>query len=405
VLHDRKRHYVAGIGKDLLTDNHALAGSRARSQTLDSWGRYVNHQESRNEIPFIVPSNLYELRPVITCKAAYEERVMSEGADERTALYDQPESVLTDAEDVHVDCLIIGAGPAGLTTAIYLSRFHRRVLVADGGRSRASLIPRSHNYPGFPPGIAGSDLLDRLREQALRYGAVIESGRVESLSSNRMSFVARLNGRALSSRRVVLATGIVDTLPDMARPYDAVAQAVIRLCAICDGYEVNGDNVAVYGEAHCAINHGLFLRNFTDRVTVLVDGETRACEEAIAMARHAGIHLVTDRVEHIEVSNDKVQVCTCKGEQLCFDLVYPSLGSHNCSELAVQLGANVDDQGALCVDAHQRTSINGLYAVGDVVNSLKQISVATGQAAICATTVHNSLELRLWDRKRDKKNP
>lgn len=327
---------------------------------------------------------------------------MPPNPDEYGTLFDRPESAPIDAGHAPVDCLVIGAGPAGLTTAVYLSRFHRRVLVADGGRSRASLIPRSHNYPGFPPGISGMDLLDRLREQALRYGAIIEQGRVESLLRSPTGFTAQLNGRELTAHRVVLATGIVDTLPHMEKPYDAVAQSVIRLCSICDGYEINGDDVAVYGEVHCAIRHGLFLRTFTDRVTVLVDDDTQACEAAIAKARRAGIRVINDKVEHIEASNGQVQVTTCRGERCCFDIVYPSLGSHVCSELATQLGAQADDEGMLLVDAHQCTSVSGLYAVGDVVDSLKQISVATGQAAICATAVHNSLELRLWDRGRDQ---
>lgn len=310
------------------------------------------------------------------------------------------ESASTDDSDV--DCLIIGAGPAGLTTAVYLSRFHRRVVVADGGQSRASLIPLSHNYPGFAPGISGNDLLDRLREQALSYGAIIEAGRVESLLKNRNGFVAQLNGRALSAPRVVLATGIVDTLPQMDR-HDGIAQSVIRLCAICDGYEVNGDNVAVYGEAHCAINHGLFLRNFTDRVTVLAEGDSETSEEEIATAQRAGIRLIRERVEYIEVSDGKVFVKVSSGEEFCFDIVYPSLGSRYRSELAVQLGVQVDEEGALHVDNHQCTSISGLYAVGDVVGSLKQICVATGQAAVCATAVHNSLARRFWDRTRDEK--
>jgi len=323
--------------------------------------------------------------------------------DEYETLSNRSES--SPAGPVHVDCLVVGAGPAGLTTAIYLSRFHRRVLVADGGSSRASLIPRSHNYPGFPPGISGKDLLDRLREQALRYGASIEQGRVESLFQSPAGFVAQLNGRELTASRVVLATGIVDTLPQMEKPYDAVAQSVIRLCSICDGYEINGDDVAVYGEVHCAIRHGLFLRNFTDRVTVLVDNDNPACEEAIAAARQAGVKVIEDKVEHIEVSNGKVRVTTCKGEGCCFDIVYPSLGSHVCSELATRLGAQAGEEGALSVDPHQSTSVEGLYAVGDVVDSLKQISVATGQAAVCATAVHNSLALRLWDRARDQALP
>ncbi|MBV4484585.1 NAD(P)/FAD-dependent oxidoreductase [Pseudomonas sp. SWRI153] len=328
---------------------------------------------------------------------------MSANPDEYREVSDRPESASTEAGQVDVDCLIVGAGPAGLTTAVYLSRFHRRVVVADGGQSRASLIPLSHNYPGFPPGISGKDLLDRLREQAQSYGAAIEAGRVERLLKNSTGFVAQLNGRTLSARRVVLATGIVDTLPQMDRPYDGIAQSIIRLCAICDGYEVNGDNVAVYGEAQCAIDHGLFLRNFTDRVTVLAEGDSEACEEAIAAARRAGIRLINDRVENIEVSEGKVLVKVCNGEAFCFDIVYPSLGSQYRSELAVQLGAEVGEEGALRVDDHQCTSIDGLYAVGDVVDSLKQISVATGQAAVCATAVHNSLKVRLWDRARDER--
>ena len=327
---------------------------------------------------------------------------MTADANDYNALFDQPESAPVGTGLADLDCLVIGAGPAGLTTAVYLSRYHRRVLVADGGHSRASLIPLSHNYPGFPPGISGNDLLARLREQATRYGATIETGRVESLSKQPAGFTAQLNGRAISARRVVLATGIVDTLPEMDRPYDGVAQSSIRLCAICDGYEVNGDDVAVYGEASCAISHGLFLRNFTDRVTVLIHGDSQACEEATAVAEHAGIRLITERVEHIEIAGEQVRVLTCKGETFHFDIVYPSLGSHVCSELAVQLGAQATEGGALRVDAHQRTSVPGLYAVGDVVDSLKQISVATGQAAVCATAVHNSLEIRLWDRARDK---
>ncbi|AZF15479.1 MULTISPECIES: NAD(P)/FAD-dependent oxidoreductase [Pseudomonas] len=326
---------------------------------------------------------------------------MSVKSDKYRDVPERPES--PSAGHIEVDCLIVGAGPAGLTAAVYLSRFHRRVVVADGGQSRASLIPLSHNYPGFAPGISGNDLLDRLREQAVSYGATIEAGSVECLRKDHTGFVAQLNGRALSARRVVLATGMVDTLPQMDRPYDGIAHSVIRLCAICDGYEVNGDNVAVYGEAHCAVEHGLFLRNFTDHVTVLAEGDSEAGEDVSARARCAGIRLIRDRVEYIEVRGGKVYVKAGKGEDYCFDIVYPSLGSRYRSELAVQLGAQVDEEGALCVDNHQRTSIDGLYAVGDVVDSLKQISVATGQAAVCATAVHNSLELRLWDRLRDER--
>ncbi|MGN8248335.1 NAD(P)/FAD-dependent oxidoreductase [Pseudomonas sp. SMV7] len=296
------------------------------------------------------------------------------------------------------ECLVIGAGPAGLTAAIYLSRFHRRVLVADGGHSRARMIPRSHNYPGFPPGISGKELLARLAEQATQYGALIEAGCVEGLAHERSGFVATLNGRAVTARTVIMATGMKDVLPPVEAAYDAVAQSRIRLCAICDGYEVNGDNVAVYGEAECAIRHALFLRNFTDRLTVLMKAGAAECQGVAGEALQAGIQLVEDAaVDVIRLAGDQVEVQTLKGGSFHFDIVYPCLGSDACSGLASALGAEVDEQGALVVDSHQCTNVKGLYAVGDVVGSLKQISVATGQATICATAVHGQLDRRLWE--------
>src|SRR4051794_16279779 len=101
-----------------------------------------------------------------------------------------------------LDCLVIGGGPAGLTAAIYLGRYRRRVLVVDAGRSRAALIPESHNYPGFA-GIAGPELLGRLREQALAYGAVIKSGEVTSMrAAAGDAFVAALDDGSVAARCV-----------------------------------------------------------------------------------------------------------------------------------------------------------------------------------------------------------
>ena len=81
-------------------------------------------------------------------------------------------------EEEPLDCLVIGGGPAGLTAAIYLSRYHLDIMVVDGGKSRAAWIPRTHNHAGYPEGIKGTDLLDRMKEQARRYGTRIEDGQV-----------------------------------------------------------------------------------------------------------------------------------------------------------------------------------------------------------------------------------
>src|SRR5688572_2470965 len=120
--------------------------------------------------------------------------------------------------DHKVDCLIVGGGPAGLTAAIYLTRFRRSIALVDEGFSRAALIPKSHNYPGFPEGISGEELLDRLRRQAGRYGAAICHGRVTRIRRSNGGFVGEAGAIRFGTRKVLLATGVVDrnpTLPNL----------------------------------------------------------------------------------------------------------------------------------------------------------------------------------------------
>lgn len=297
------------------------------------------------------------------------------------------------------DCVVIGAGPAGLTAALYLARFHRDVLVLDTGASRAALIPLSRNYPGFPPGVSGRDLLARLRTQAETHGAVFEKTQVSEIERQQQGFKISYDDHSAYARRVLLATGIEDEMPEMARSEEAIAAATVRLCSICDGYEVSGEEVAVYGEAERAITHAVFLRTFTDRVSALVHGDSQACDQAIQQARRYDIRFIADRVERISWQpGEQVELRTCTGDAYRFDVVYPVLGSRARAELARRIGAAVDSTGALIVDGHQQTTIAGLYAAGDVTSSLNQISVATGQAAIGATAIHNSLELKPWCR-------
>ncbi|WP_417778046.1 NAD(P)/FAD-dependent oxidoreductase [Stutzerimonas xanthomarina] len=295
-----------------------------------------------------------------------------------------------------IDCLIVGGGPGGLTAALYLARFRRSCMVVDAGSSRASWIPKSHNYPGFPPGINGNDLLARLREQARGYGARLEHGRVEHIEPHADGFSVRYGDATCVTRRIILATGIEDTLPDMPDVEQAIAEGKVRLCAICDGYEVDGDNIAVYGEAENAISHAVFLRTFTDRVTVVVHGEPNACDQAIALAEHYDIRVISDRVESLHPCDTGIELLTCRGERHHFDIIYPSLGARFRSDLALQLGVDCDECGGIWVDDHLQTTMRGLYAIGDVTLGLKQMSVAIGQAAQAATAVHNSLEANPW---------
>lgn len=298
-----------------------------------------------------------------------------------------------------VDCLVIGAGPAGLTAAIYLARFHRNVLVSDGGPSRASLIPISHNYPGFPDGVSGAELLHRLRTQATHYGAQIVEGETTALTQVNEGFEATINSRAgnnerILARKVLLTTGIADHHPLIKNWPEGVLNGKIRLCPICDAYDVTDQNIALVSNLESCIDHALFMRHYSASITLFsLPTATQLSPDERIRLQEAGVTLSDEEVIDIAaVDGDAATVESRSGEKSFFDTVYVMLGETPSMQLALELGAHCDSSGTLEVSKHQCTTIDGLYAAGDVVSSLHQVSVAIGQAAIAATTIHHALQ-------------
>ncbi|WP_332653821.1 NAD(P)/FAD-dependent oxidoreductase [Brevundimonas sp.] len=288
------------------------------------------------------------------------------------------------------EVLVIGAGPAGLVAATYLARFRRRVLVADGGAPRARWIPVSHNLPGFPQGITGEAILRRMTEQALEYDAVIERGRVERLQPEGDDFRASLNGREIRVRAVLLATGVVDHHPDLPGVDRAIERSLVRICPICDGYEASGKAVAIVGQDDRGVREAAFLRTYSDRVTLIHTGSAEALTREDEL-RRMGVELIRAPIDNVRLEGDRVTALSWGGNFRVFDLVYSALGTSPNADLARALGAKVGDDGCLVVDAHQRSSVPGFYAAGDVVRGLNQIAVAGAEAAIAATAIHNAL--------------
>jgi thioredoxin reductase (NADPH) len=295
--------------------------------------------------------------------------------------------------DESVECVVIGAGPAGLTAAIYLARFRRRIALLDSHASRAALIPVSHNLPGFASGLEGLELLRRLRSQAARYGAEVRTCEVTALERAGEGYVACWEGGELAARKAILATGCVDIEPALPGLPDAIRRGLIRHCPICDGYEIRGERVGVIGFGTGGLQEALFLRTFARDVTLLTLGQPMDLDdEGLAQLRAGGVAAVEDPVREVAIAGDRIEaLITGSGQRLCFDTLYSSLGTRIRSELALKLGASADEAGCLAVDAHQQTTIPGLYAAGDNVSGLNQISVAYGQAAVAAAHVHNSL--------------
>jgi thioredoxin reductase (NADPH) len=292
-------------------------------------------------------------------------------------------------------CIVIGGGPAGLTCALYLARFNVPVCVVYREDQRARLIPKTHNFPGFPEGIRGDDLIERLKSHVAELEVELVNGIVERVEGGMGEFDVHLtDSRVFRGSHLVFATGVEDLPPDFPR-VDKYAGRGLRYCAICDGYEANNLRIALIGTGDDLASHALFMRRFSNRITMLFNGEGSWDEidpDRRRRLEERDIRYVESRIT--QVMDEGAEIRGFRFEDGCeieVDRVYGSRGLRPRSEVARALGVQVNDKGFIKVDDKGRTNIEGVYAVGDVVSAdYAQIVIGMGQAAIAAIDMHAS---------------
>jgi thioredoxin reductase (NADPH) len=297
------------------------------------------------------------------------------------------------------DCIIVGSGPAGLTAAMYMARFRRAVLVLHDGKARALRIPKTHNAPGFPDGISGVDLIARMTRHAVKFGAKISEAEVISTQRNADVFeLVAKDGGTWITRSLILATGIV--LNEIEMDHDeheaAIAAGILRYCPICDGFEHIDEAIGVVGCDSQGAAEALFLRQYSANITLVPNNFAELDPPELKAMRDAGINVKEPPLDRLQPLDDRINLYLCGDDApLSFDVIYPALGVRPRSELARSLGLDILETGEVAVEAPFGTPVDGLYAAGDVVKGLDQISVAMGHGAIAATKAHN------WLRERD----
>ncbi len=306
------------------------------------------------------------------------------------------------------DCVILGAGPAGITALIYLSRFKRRVVALGTGandnkaKPRVLLIDRTYNLPGYPEGISGSTLLENLYRQAKSTGGKIRPLLAQRIDGYNGNFtVLTEDGNSLQARKIILAMGVQDKEPDISGISPYIGD-FIRYCPICDGYEHSKKRLGILGSGPAVARHALFLRTFSDRVTVFLhDTNPELLGHHNAILEERGIAVHSSRVARILESDDAHEsqhrgsgILLVDGSKHSLDVLYSALGCNVNLDPVRHLPLQFDDEGYIVTDLSQATSIAGIYAAGDITSQLNQITIAQGQAAVAAINVHNALDVK-----------
>lgn len=294
------------------------------------------------------------------------------------------------------EAAVIGAGPGGLVAALYLRRFMRSTLLASAGASRASWIPKTHNLLGYRKGISGKAILARLQEQLDDVG--IERGfgecRVDPFGRG---FKIACGDRTFTADRVIIATGMTDTQPAIENIEKLRRTGLLRYCPICDAYEYRNKKLLVLAQDAHGLKTASFLSGFSKRVSVLWPTSGKLPSRLERERKWRGGPLLVGTLvsmkengsESLEISyaNEQGRTLTAR-----YDACYVALGSIiNDSAFRHLKKIERDEDGCVVTSSHQETGQPGLYAVGDCVRGLAQISVASGHAAIAATHIHNQL--------------
>ena len=292
--------------------------------------------------------------------------------------------------DEQYEVAVVGGGPAGLSTALYTTRLGHDTVVLDRGGGRAAMMLETHNVIGVPEETSGNELLATAREQIQGYGADYHRTYVESIESDD-GFRLETNDVTYGADRVVLAVGFSDERPEPPLPRTGRG---LHYCLHCDAYMFVDEPVYVMGTGEAAAHVAMIMLNFTDDVDLLTRGGDPEWSEETG--RQLAAHPV-DVIEEDVVGLEKREDGWLAGfefEDGTFREYrggFPMYGSNYRNELLDQLGLDRTDDGAVVVDDHGRTSVDGVYAVGDVTPGHNQVPVAMGEGANAGIAIHKEL--------------
>ena len=290
------------------------------------------------------------------------------------------------------DVIVIGGGPAGLSGALWLARYRRKVRVFDAEDPRNAATWAVHGYPGLPE-ISPKELRRTLKLQAVDAGAEYEPGVVVTVEGGEDDFrVTMEDGRVFGARRLLIATGLKDIVPELPG-FDDFYGTSIWHCPDCDGPSVLDRKVGVIGWGRQIAAYCMYFLTFTENLTILTHGHPPDLEpRARAALERWSIPVREDVIERLEGEGGQIQrVVYHDGSTEDFDALFFHIASGPGSSFAADMGCGADEDGILEIDKEHATTVPGIYAAGDIVPGSRLASRAAAEGIRAAIGIHKSL--------------
>jgi thioredoxin reductase len=301
-----------------------------------------------------------------------------------------------DPHTENFDVAIVGGGPAGLNAAVILARACRRVVLFDHGKPRNYAARGVHGFLGLD-GISPNDLRERGRREALSYGVAIHDREV--IAARVMSgadqpaprFVIETDNTSITTRSVLLATGMIDHLPDIHGLRELYGRSVHH-CPYCDGWEHRGKHLAALAEGAAAVSLALSLRVWSRHVTACANGHSFSELDRKRLADNDIPYREESIARLAEHEKTTVEIKFKTGPPLLCDAVFFGADQGQRSPLAKMLGCEIDDDGLVRTYEKQKTCVGGVFVAGDAAVDVQFAIVAAAEGASAAVAINQMLQ-------------
>jgi len=289
------------------------------------------------------------------------------------------------------DCIIIGGGPAGLTCAIYLARFKRSVLLIENGKYRNYASHGIHGFLGYD-GVKPSELLKKGKSEAIKYKVNFEKDTVKKVQQKKAHFEVLTGGKKFESKKVVLAYGVTDNLPEI-KNFKKYYGINIHHCPVCDGCEVTGKRVGVIGLIDKVFEMTIELKQWTDKIIVFTNGHPEGLDKyKIAKLAKFNIKVTNEKVSHLNGKENLESIVLTNGEQIMIEELFFSSNAQNSCSIADDLKCSLTKKhNKLAVNKNCESSIKGIFAIGDLVAGPQLVVTACSGGTIAALEINKQL--------------